>query len=81
VPGIGPRAADRLVAARRQAVLRGLDDLRRLGVDANRAAWFLALRGRRLARRPAGEQLRLFAPGGHLPAVVWNTPVPPCAYR
>jgi predicted DNA-binding helix-hairpin-helix protein len=81
VPGIGPRAADRLLAVRRRTVLRGADDLRRLGVDATRGAHFMALGGRRLAPRPPAQQLRLFPAGGHLPRVVWKTPVPPCAYR
>jgi predicted DNA-binding helix-hairpin-helix protein len=81
VPGIGPRAADRLIAARRQVALRGPADLRRLGVDIGRGGFFMALRGRPLAPRPPAQQLRLFPHGGHLPAVVWNTPVPPCAYR
>jgi hypothetical protein len=62
-------------------VLRDRADLRRVGVLVDRAAPFLTLRGRRLAAGPRAEQLRLFAPGDHLPAVVWNTPVPPCAYR
>ena len=81
VPGIGPRSADRIVATRSRVVLRGLSDLRRLGVDVGRAAHLLILGGRRLATRPPAEQLRLFASGGHLPSVVWRTPVPPCAYR
>jgi predicted DNA-binding helix-hairpin-helix protein len=81
VPGIGPRSADRLVRERRATVVRGPDDLRRLGIDVTRGAPFVSLRGRRLATRPAARQLRLFPHGEHLPAVVWKTPVPPCAYR
>jgi predicted DNA-binding helix-hairpin-helix protein len=81
VPGIGPRAVERLIAARPRTVLRGLDDLRRLGVDTARAAHFMSLGGRRLAPRPPAEQLRLFPHGQHLAKVVWDTPVPPCAYR
>jgi predicted DNA-binding helix-hairpin-helix protein len=81
VPGIGPRAADRLIAVRRGSALRGAHDLRRVGIDVTRGAHFMALRGRRLASRPPAEQLRLFAQGGHLPTVVWKTAVPPCAYR
>ena len=81
VPGIGPRAAERLLAVRHRTVVRGADDLRRLGIDATRGAHFMALGGRRLAPRPPAQQLRLFPAGGHLPRVVWNTPVPPCAYR
>ena len=81
VPGIGPRAADRIIAVRRGTVLRGAEDLRRLGVDVARGGHFMALAGHRLARRPPPEQLRLFPHGEHLPAVVWKTAVPPCAYR
>lgn len=62
VPGIGPLAARRIVAARRGTVLRGLDDLRRLGVMVARAQGFLALKGRRLAPERWREQLALWAP-------------------
>jgi predicted DNA-binding helix-hairpin-helix protein len=81
VPGIGPRSAERLLGERRRTVIRGLPDLRRLGVDVARGAHFMSLGGRRLMPRPPAEQLRLFPHGQHLPAVVWKTPVPPCAYR
>jgi predicted DNA-binding helix-hairpin-helix protein len=81
VPGIGPRAAERLVAERRRVVLRGAEDLRRLGVDTVRAGYFLTLGGRRLARERPAVQQPLFADGRHLPSVVWRTPTPPCAYR
>jgi hypothetical protein len=62
-------------------VIRGLRDLARLGADVSRAAYFLELRGRRLAAAPAPTQLRLFAPGGHLTQAPFKTVVPPCAYR
>jgi len=62
-------------------VLRGLADLRRIGVDTVRAAYYLTLHGRRLAATPAPQQLRLFAPGEHLTQAPFRTPVPPCAYR
>ena len=81
VPGIGPTGLRRLLAERRRTSLRGLEDLRRLGVDMARAAPFLTLRGRRLGRGLPPRQLTLFGPGGHLPAVVWRTATPPCAYR
>ena len=53
VPGIGPLAARRLVAARRQrdAAVRGAT-CAASGVDVARAGWFLTLRGRRLATAP-----------------------------
>ncbi len=81
VPGIGPVAARRLVAERRRTLPRDSRDLRRLGVDAERAGYFLAVRGRRLRPDPPAQQLRLFAPGQHLTQGPWKTSVPPCAYR
>jgi predicted DNA-binding helix-hairpin-helix protein len=55
VPGIGPTGARRLGAARRGCTLRGLDQLRSLGILADRAAPFVLLDG----KRPA-HQLDLF---------------------
>jgi predicted DNA-binding helix-hairpin-helix protein len=81
VPGIGPKAAHAIVTERRRAVVRGLYDLRRIGVDTVRAGFYLSLHGRRLATAPAPHQLRLFAPGQHLTQAPFRTPVPPCAYR
>ncbi len=46
VPGIGPRAADRILVARRQGTLRDLGQLGRLGVDTRRAAPFILMAGR-----------------------------------
>jgi predicted DNA-binding helix-hairpin-helix protein len=81
VPGIGPATARGLVAERRRAVIRWSGDLRAAGVDTHRAAWFLTLRGRRLASAPPARQLRLFPHGEHLTQAPFRTPVPPCAYR
>ncbi|HEU5321851.1 MAG TPA: hypothetical protein VFX28_13680, partial [Methylomirabilota bacterium] len=81
VPGVGPAAARALVEARRRAVLRGLQDLRRAGVDAPRAGYYLTLRGRRLAVAPPAHQLRLFPHGLHLTRAPFRTVVPPCAFR
>jgi predicted DNA-binding helix-hairpin-helix protein len=81
VPGIGPLAASRLVAARRRTPLRFAADLRGAGVDVARAGWFLTLRGKRLAAAPPLTQLRLFAHGAHLTQAPYDTAVPPCAYR
>jgi len=81
VPGLGPKAARDLVQLRRRSPVRTLHDLRRLGVDVVRAAYFLTLRGRRFKDAPAPVQLRLFAPGQHLTQAPFRTPVPPCAYR
>ncbi|MCD4672813.1 MAG: radical SAM protein [Anaerolineaceae bacterium] len=55
VPGIGPVGAKAILKARRLGRLRGLRDLRRLGVHAERAGPFILIHG----RRPA-QQLALF---------------------
>jgi predicted DNA-binding helix-hairpin-helix protein len=81
VPGVGPTTARTLVAERRRAVLRGVRDLERAGVDVGRAAYFLTLGGRRLATAPPARQLRLFPHGQHLTQTAWKTATPPCAYR
>ena len=81
VPGIGPATARKVAQERRRAVLRDATDLRRLGIDMVRAAYFLELRGRRLAPAPRPQQLRLFPHGQHLTQAPFRTPVPPCAYR
>ena len=45
VPGIGPKTAARIIAARRQHRVRDLETLRRLGVVAQRAAPYVLLDG------------------------------------
>ncbi len=62
VPGIGPLAARRIVEERRTTAIRGLADLRKLGVVTAWAQGFLAIGGRRLARDRWREQLSLWAP-------------------
>ena len=62
VPGIGPATARRIVSERRGSVLRGLADLRRMGVITSRAAGFLALRGRRLQTLRWTQQLGFWQP-------------------
>lgn len=47
VPGIGPKSADRIIAARREAHLRDLGQLRALGVTVSWAAPYVLLDGRR----------------------------------
>ena len=47
VPGIGPRAATRIVRLRRQSKFRELSDLRHVGAIPQRAAPFVLLDGRR----------------------------------
>jgi predicted DNA-binding helix-hairpin-helix protein len=68
VPGLGPRSAARVLAARRQARITSLAQLRALGLVVRRAAPFLLCDGRRLGQfsdllreRPIPpEQLELF---------------------
>lgn len=55
VPGIGPKSADRIIAARRAAKLRDLAQLKALGVTTIWAASYVLLDGRR-----APVQLRLW---------------------
>jgi len=62
VPGIGPATARRIVAERGTALLRGLADLRALGVLTSRAAGFIALGGRRLQDVRWSEQLGFWQP-------------------
>ncbi|MEO8449435.1 MAG: helix-hairpin-helix domain-containing protein [Gemmatimonadota bacterium] len=62
VPGIGPVAARRIVAGRRSTTIRSLEDLRKLGVVANRAGGFLTIGGRRLRADRWAEQLGFWAP-------------------
>ena len=62
VPGIGPVVARRIVVERRRTAIRGLGDLRKLGVVVPWAQGFLTLGGRRLAPDRWREQLTLWAP-------------------
>jgi predicted DNA-binding helix-hairpin-helix protein len=62
VPGIGPLTARRIVEQRTAASLRGLADLRKLGVLTTRAGGFLTLHGRRLQTSRWTEQLGFWAP-------------------
>jgi predicted DNA-binding helix-hairpin-helix protein len=62
VPGIGPTTARRLVDQRGSVLLRGLGDLRKLGVVTNRAGGFLMLRGKRLQSTRWTQQLGFWAP-------------------
>jgi predicted DNA-binding helix-hairpin-helix protein len=57
VPGIGPGASRRIVTERGHTVIRGLADLRKLGVITGRAAGFITLGGRRLQTTRWAEQL------------------------
>jgi predicted DNA-binding helix-hairpin-helix protein len=55
IPGIGPKTADRIIAARRESRLRDLAQLRALGVTTGWAAPYVLLDGQR-----AAVQLRLW---------------------
>lgn len=55
VPGIGPKSADKIIAARREARLHDLSQLKRLGVTTSWAAPYVLLDGHRVP-----EQLRLW---------------------
>jgi predicted DNA-binding helix-hairpin-helix protein len=47
VPGIGPKGANRILQERRRGALRNLEELRKIGVLADRAAPFITLAGKR----------------------------------
>lgn len=51
VPGIGPKSAERILAARRHRTLRDVTDLQRLGVNAKRTAPYVLLDGTRPPRQ------------------------------
>lgn len=55
VPGIGPKTAQKILSARRVCKLRDLSQLKKLGIAAKRAAPFILLGGKKVAR-----QARLF---------------------
>lgn len=48
VPGIGPKTAEAILAARRRHRITSEEDLKRLGIPLQRAAAFLLVNGRRL---------------------------------
>jgi predicted DNA-binding helix-hairpin-helix protein len=55
IPGIGPRSADRIIAAHREARLQDITQLKALGVTTGWAALYLLLDGQRTP-----EQLQLW---------------------
>src|SRR4051812_34802086 len=57
VPGIGTVTAKRILTVRRTTVIRGVADLKKLGVQTTRALGFLTLRGRTLQATRWTEQL------------------------
>jgi predicted DNA-binding helix-hairpin-helix protein len=53
IPGIGPKGATSILRARRDGSLKGVDDLRRIGVNPERALPFILLDGRQPSRQLA----------------------------
>ena len=51
VPGLGPRAAQLILAARRERQIHDLGQLRKLGIHAERAAPYITLMGQRPSRQ------------------------------
>jgi predicted DNA-binding helix-hairpin-helix protein len=51
IPGIGPRGVRSIMAARKLGVLRELDDLKKIGVNASRVAPYILLNGHRPVRQ------------------------------
>lgn len=68
IPGIGVITARRLVDERRSTQIRGLADLRKLGVQTTRAAGFLTVRGRALETTKWTDQLALWNPADEVGA-------------
>lgn len=81
VPGIGPGTARRLVTERASTTIRGLADLRKIGVITTRAAGFLKLGGRRLASSRWTEQLGFWAPEDETGAYHVTYEVSPGTFR
>ena len=81
VPGVGPGTARRLVAERAGTILRGLADLRKIGVLTTRAAGFLTIGGRRLTTTRWTEQLGFWAPEDEAGAYHVTYEVSPGTFR
>jgi predicted DNA-binding helix-hairpin-helix protein len=83
VPGIGPTSVDRLLAVRRSAVLRTLEDLRRLGVVVKRARGFITLHGRffQAPIRFTQTEILFGQPGQAAAPLPCANGISPCAFR
>jgi predicted DNA-binding helix-hairpin-helix protein len=81
VPGIGPASARRIVTERMTTQLRGLADLRALGVVTTRAAGFLTLGGKRLQSVRWSEQLGFWRPDEEVGAYHIQYEVSPGTFR
>jgi predicted DNA-binding helix-hairpin-helix protein len=81
VPGIGPLIARRLVEQRATTLIRGLIDLKKMGVLTTRAAGFLTIRGRRLGTTLWTEQLGFWAPEDEIGSYHLTYEVSPGTFR
>ena len=81
VPGIGVVTARRIVNERRATTFRDLADLKRIGVQINRAAGFLALRGRAFSTSRWTEQLGFWNPGDEVGSYAHVYDVSPGTFR
>jgi predicted DNA-binding helix-hairpin-helix protein len=53
IPGIGPRGVNAILNARREQRIKNLSDLRRIGVQVQRALPFILIDGRRPDHQPS----------------------------
>ena len=81
VPGIGPASARRIVTERMTTQLRGLADLRAMGVVTTRAAGFLTMGGKRLQNVRWSEQLGFWRPDEEVGAYHMQYEVSPGTFR
>jgi predicted DNA-binding helix-hairpin-helix protein len=81
VPGIGTLTARRIVNERRSSIIRGVSDLKKLGVQTSRATGFLALRGKALGNGRWAEQLGLWSLGNDVGAYKQVYDVSPGTFR
>jgi predicted DNA-binding helix-hairpin-helix protein len=81
VPGIGPMSARRIVTERHGTAIRGLADLRTLGVITKRAAGFVTLHGRRLNEVRWTQQLGIWQPEDEIGAYHRVYEVSPGTFR
>jgi predicted DNA-binding helix-hairpin-helix protein len=81
VPGIGPKAAWRILKERRQTHIRDLHDLASLGASTTRAAGFVAWRGKPLGRFRALGQPPLWQTDLRTPTAPRATACSPGAFR
>ncbi len=81
VPGIGVITAKRIVNERRSTIIRGVADLKRLGVQTTRAVGFLLIKGRQLSTNRWTEQLGFWNPADEVGAYAQVYDVSPGTFR